>query len=493
MSGFPAAYRRSVTFAAGEKAASVASAAVVRLVATLDRWLEASLAGRFYAALARVANAYAEGSLFMRWLWPYAKLAIAPWGEKVGVETALGALLALACVAPTEILMAVSLGVLGLFMWDRARKVRNGGETRLWALPGFGMVAAVGAVLLFTVGATISSVVPSKSLFNMLIWFFYFLVFFMAADAAARGRGVQVVWPFMTGAAFSGLVSIYQRLTGWRPPKNWVDVAFEGELTRYVGTFTNPVFFAEMMGLALPVAIALILIKKDWRDRLVLLGLAGLQMIGLLLSGSRGAWLGFAISFCILAVLYAWRMLPLGLVAGGVGLALAPDVLLKRLLSSFSLTDSSNSYRVFIWRGSIAMLKDYLVRGVGLGAEAYAKVYPEYMIIQTPAPHAHSTFIQYLIEVGLLGFLSMAYLFAVWLYDGFKAIFAEKARAGRWGKIGLLAACIAAVGGHLLEGIIDYTWYSPKITVAFWALVGIASGIACAIKHQEPAVEGGRS
>ncbi|MGE5580875.1 MAG: O-antigen ligase family protein [Bacillota bacterium] len=493
MSEFPAAYRRSLTFAGGEKAGSLVSTAAVRLVAVLDRWLEASLVGRMYAALARIGNAYAEGSLFMNWLWPYAKLAIVPWGEKVGVETALGVLLALACVAPTEILMVVALGVFVLFVWDRARKVRRGEETRLWALPGFGMVTAVAAVLLFTIGATVSSVVPSKSLFNMLIWFFYFLVFFMAADASARGRGVHVAWPFMTGAALSGLVSIYQRLTGWRPPKNWVDVAFEGELTRYVGTFTNPVFFAEMMGLALPIAMALILINKDWRDRLALLGFAGLQGIGLLLSGSRGAWLGFAISFCILAVFYDWRMLPLGLLAGGVGLALAPDVLLKRLLSSFSLTDSSNSYRVFIWRGSIAMLKDHLIRGVGLGAEAYARVYPEYMIVQTPAPHAHSTFIQYLIEVGLFGFLSMAYLFAIWLYDGFRAIFAEKERAGRWAKIGLLAACIASVGGHLLEGVIDYTWYSPKITVAFWAVVGIASGIACARMYHQPAVKGGRS
>jgi len=343
------------------------------------------------------------------------------------------------------------------------------------------MLVMVGVSLVFIVGATVSSVDPSRSLFNMFIWFFYFLVFFMATDASFRGRAENVIWPFLTGAAFSGLVSMYQKVSGWRPAKTWMDATFEGEIVRMVGTFTNPTFFAEMMGLALPLTIALILSKKDWRDRIVLIGLAGVQGIGLILSSSRGAWLGFAISFCILAVLYDWRMLPAGLVAGGAGLALAPPVLLKRLVSSFSLTDSSNAYRVFIWRGSLAMLRVNLLRGIGLGAESFSKVYPEYMIIQTPAPHAHSTFLEFLIEVGLFGFLAMFLLFVVWTYDALRVVFTEKGKGGaRWGEVAVLAAAVAAVGGHMLQGIIDYTWYSPKVTSVFWAIVGLGAGVVAA-------------
>jgi putative inorganic carbon (HCO3(-)) transporter len=174
-------------------------------------------------------------------------------------------------------------------------------------------------------------------------------------------------------------------------------------------------------------------------------------------------------------------MLPLGLAAGALGLAVAPPVLLKRLISSFSLTDSSNAYRVFIWRGSFAMLRDNLLRGIGLGAESFSKVYPEYMIIQTPAPHAHSTFLEFLIEVGLLGFLAMASVFIIWLYDAFKVISARKGKgSARWTEVAVLSATVAAVGGHMLQGIIDYTWYSPKVTAVFWAIVGIGAGVAAA-------------
>jgi len=476
------AYLGSTFYAAGARAGKRISRSIVALFTWVESCVQASFVGKVAGGAVDLGSRLAEGSLFMRLFWPYARLAVVPFGDTLSIETTLGLLMALACVAPTEILIAGSAGVFILFLWDRARAVREGRSETLWALPALGTSASVAVSLVFVVGAAVSSVDPRKSLFNMLIWFFYFLVFFIGADSSYRGRAENVVWPFLTGAAFSGLVSVYQKATGWRPTKNWVDVAFAGELDRMVGTFTNPVFFAEMMGLALPLTIALLLKKDNWRDRVFLLLLAGAQGIGLILSSSRGAWLGFAISFAVLAVFYDWRMLPLGALAGGLGLALAPDILQRRLLSSFSLTDSSNSYRVFIWRGSLAMLRDHLFRGIGLGAEAYSKVYPEYMIIQTPAPHAHSTFLQYLIEVGLFGFLAMAHLFVVWLHDGLRAIFSTQGRKGhRWREIAILAACIAAVAGNLLEGIIDYTWYSPKVTVVFWAIVGMASGTAASL------------
>ncbi|HHW27022.1 MAG TPA: hypothetical protein GXX23_06740 [Firmicutes bacterium] len=461
------------------------SGGVSRLLIGLFAWADACLEG---SVIVRAANAVlgtwrnlAEGSLFVRLLWPYAKMVVVPFHGRVTVETALGLVLALACVVPTEIVMVMAAGVFVLFLWSRARDVRSGKSTVLWAFPGFGIVVSALVVLLFIVGATLSSVAPSLSLYNMVLWFFYFFAFFMAADASCRGRAENVVWPFLTGAAFSALVGFYQRLTGWTSPIAWVDDAFEETLVRVTGTFTNPIFFAEMMGLALPLSIALLLAKRDWRDRLVLLGFTGLQGLGLLLSSTRGAWLGFAFAFCVLAVTYDWRMLPVGLVAGAVGLAFAPEIFVQRLLSSFSLTDTSNAYRVSIWRGSISMLKEYLFRGVGLGAEAFEKIYPEHMIIQTPTPHSHSTFLQFLIEVGLLGFVAMAVFFLIWLYDSLRTVYGERGKWGaRWAEVGIVSGAVAAVAGNLLHGVIDYTWYSPKVTVAFWVVVGVAAGVASA-------------
>ncbi len=482
-----APYRASLTFRLASSLGRRLSTCIIAAFAWADRCLEASL---LYTAILNVAERLeriTSGSLLVKWFWPYARMAVVPYGEKMTVETALGLVLALTCVAPTEIIMSAAAGVLVLMLWDRCRAVRSAagaeaGSASIWVFPQFGTLASFGAVLIFIVGSTVSSVVPSWSVFNMVIWFLYFLMFLMAADASFRGRSVQVIWPFLTGAAFAGLVGVYQRLTGGIVmPSHWIDQAFEGDLVRVVGPFTNPIFFGEMMALALPLSLTLFFLKRDWRNRFVLLGFAGLQAIGLLLSSTRGAWLGFGISFCILAVLYDWRMLPFGAVVGALGLAVAPPVLIQRLVSTFSLTDSSNAYRISIWRGSLAIIREHLFRGIGLGAEVFRKVYPEYQIIQTPAPHTHSTYLEFLIEVGLLGFIAMACLMWLWLRDAFDAVLSQKGSPGnRWAKVGILAGCVAAVAGHMIHAFIDYTWYSPRVASVFWAIVGMGAGIASA-------------
>jgi len=481
-------YRSSQAYALSERAGRWLSSVVVAFFTRVDRTVPDSLAGRAASSVVGAWLKAAAESVFVRAFRPVARMAFAPHGVPVTVDTALGLAVAVACVAPTEIVFAVGAGALALFLWDRTKHAGDNGK--LWAYPGFGSVMAVFAVFLFLVGSTVSSVDPARSLYNLVIWCFYLLFFFLAADSSLRGRAENMVWPFLTGATLAGLVGIYQKLTGWRPAKSWLDKTFEDEIVRMVGTFSNPTFFAEMLGLALPLTLALLLRNKDWRDRLILMGFAAVQGLAMVLTYSRGAWLGLIVSFCVVAVLYERRLLLLGMALAVVVFAVAPDVLLGRLVSSFSLTDSSNNYRLFIWRGSIAMMKANLIRGVGLGAESFSKVYPEYMIVQTPAPHAHSTYMEVLIETGLFGFLAMAWFFVTWAFDSLRAVFSGKGPgSSRWAEIGILAGVVGAVGGHMLQGVIEYTWYSPRVTIVFWALAGMGAGLAATKRSAEVGVQ----
>ena len=59
------------------------------------------------------------------------------------------------------------------------------------------------------------------------------------------------------GAAFSGLVGVYQMLAGGSVmPSHWVDQAFEGNLVRVVGTFTP--FFGGDDGAGAPADIGIV-------------------------------------------------------------------------------------------------------------------------------------------------------------------------------------------------------------------------------------------
>ena len=55
-----------------------------------------------------------------------------------------------------------------------------------------------------------------------------------------------------------------------------------------------------------------------------------------------------------------------------------PDTVIQRFTSIGDLGDSSTPYRVSIWMGSLAMLKDYWLCGIGPGTEAFNMVYPIY-------------------------------------------------------------------------------------------------------------------
>ena len=63
------------------------------------------------------------------------------------------------------------------------------------------------------------------------------------------------------------------------------------------------------------------------------------------------------------------------------------------------------SYRVYIWLGTIAMLKDYWLSGVGPGQSAYSKVYAHYGYNGISAPHAHNTYLQVMCETGIAGII----------------------------------------------------------------------------------------
>lgn len=409
-------------------------------------------------------------------------------------EIFLGVSLGLAAIFPIELVfIALILCIVYAFL-DRVQGVDTFQyKAGILDIPEPGILVLAAVFFLILVGATVSSVVPQASLYNLVLWGIYLLVFFLCYDVGFKKKEEYVILPFLAFAALSSMVGIYQQVSGWQPPRSWLDARFEDEIVRIVGTFSNPTFFAEMLGLALPVTIALFLKKRAFLQRLLLLAYCGLEAAALLFTYSRGAWLGFIASFCILAVLYERKLLIVGLVLGIILLMLLPHVILERLLSSFTLNDSSNSYRLFIWRGSLAMLKDTLFRGVGLGAESFVQVYPEYMIIQTPAPHAHSTYLEMLIELGLLGFLVLAAFLLFWAYIVFKSIISEKVGRGgtimsglneRWKQIGVMAGLFSAIGGHMVQALVEYTWYSSRITVIYWAFAGLSLGIACRRKAQ---------
>ena len=149
---------------------------------------------------------------------------------------------------------------------------------------------------------------------------------------------------------------------------------------------------------------------------------------------------------------------------------LLPESILERFTSIGNMADTSTSYRVYIWMGTLAMLKDYWFSGVGPGEAAFNMAYPAYAYHEVSAPHAHNLFLQILSDAGVPGLL----VFGLLLISFYRAMFTSlRVTRSREKQIFLMAGS-AAVTGFLVQSMTDYTFYNYRVMLLFWATLAIS-------------------
>jgi len=186
------------------------------------------------------------------------------------------------------------------------------------------------------------------------------------------------------------------------------------------GTYVNRNHFAGFLEMCLPFAVLYpVAILKRIRSRdesLVapalkacgLLLMAALIFLAILQSLSRMGFLASLASLFVIGCLASRRWLPVAALAALTlaGVVLLPSgALIQRFAGLASTGAISSGMRVDMWRDTLGLIKAFPLFGCGLGA--YESTFPKY---QTVAPmytidFAHNDYLQYLAELGALGFL----------------------------------------------------------------------------------------
>jgi len=307
----------------------------------------------------------------------------------------------------------------------------------------------------------------------------YFLFLFLTAQAfRAREDLSKFVW-FMIVFCFAiSLLGIIQHFTSsgeiyWVPAlKTNVDP---------FGPYVNRNHFAGFVELTLPAALAMLAFRGIRRDLFPLTTLLAVVPISaLMLSGSRGGFVGFALEIAVLALLvrrrrelHGQRVAAFALVAAAAFVLVAwVGAKTVERLSTVSTHDTSLTRRITISRSGARIFLAHPITGCGLGT--FAAVYPKYEISYDGkiVEHAHNDYIETLAETGLLGgFLGLVFL--VTLYREARRNFAaEQAHFSR----GLHAAGIVAVSGLLLHSFVDFNLQLPAnlmlfLVQAYWVSV----------------------
>ncbi len=404
------------------------------------------LLGRLYNKL-RLERLF-EGSIFTNlWLWTALTVGFAPLLPTM-VTAGLG-------------LVAVCTFVLAL--------VRERGRSLVYSPVNKYIMLYCG---IFAVG-TLASVAPADSLKVGLLTIFFTLFALIPINAVdSREKLERMISILIFAGVAVCLYGLFQFVfrTGYQS-EAWVDSnMFAGISFRMTSTFENPNMLAQYLLLMIPLAGACLLNDfEDRKKRWLWLGCCGIMCLCMLLTFSRGGWLALLIAGVVFLVLINPRLLVLAPFALIVLYFVLPDTIIQRFTSIGDMSDHSTSYRVSIWLGSLRMLADYWLCGIGPGDVAFNTVYPTYSYDEIVTPHTHNLFLQIMTDAGVCALI----VFCIILWCFFRRMSAgvHKAEKGR-GRL-LQIAFFSGMAGFMVQAMTDYSFYNYRVMLLFWIYLGL--------------------
>lgn len=312
-------------------------------------------------------------------------------------------------------------------------------------------------------------------------WFVFSLILWLALNTLSRARLPYVIEGIHWGAFVASL---------WAALQFWIDFSFFPQGPNPASTFVNRNFFAEFVVCTMPFS-AYLLAQARTSSRITLLAVTlGLNVVALMMTGTRGAltamWLSALLILPLIAILYrkqlafrTWdaskRILAGGmLVASVVGMGLISTGNPKLLADSGALGtnafdrafkrtasigpgDYSLGVRFVMWNATARIIKAHPVAGIGAGAwEAMLPLYQtEGSQLETDY-YVHNEVLQLLAEYGVTGLLFLLGLFSYLLHAAWATL---RMRSGEaLAEAPVRATALASLLALLIVSNIGFPW-----------------------------------
>lgn len=342
-------------------------------------------------------------------------------------------------------------------------------------------VGGVGLGLLLLLAVLfVSSALSFAALGSLKVWvmYFVFVMFYFVIINTVRTKGqlYGLLKVFVFSGAIVALYGLMQYVFGWTTSNAWIDeTMFEDETMRVYSTLANPNVLGEYLLLVMPVcAVFMVKFKANTLAKWAYLAMFAVLGVCLVLTQSRGCWLGFMLSAVIFVTFYEgrlWGLVPIVLILLPFVL---PETVVDRIMSIGNMEDSSTSYRVYIWLGTLGMLKTYWLGGIGMGEAAFSQVYPFFSYNAITAPHSHNTFLQLTVEAGigaLAVFVITQFVFAKKMVRTYRLGY-EKS----WSSTAALAIGCGVIG-FLAQSMFDYTFYNYRVMALFFMVMAMGMAL----------------
>ncbi len=348
-----------------------------------------------------------------------------------------------ASIGPTDLLVAATF--FAWFLHAAAFRPRWRRAPLLWFLLPFAIV------LLYS---TLAARSLEAALPELVKWAEVIIIYWLGMQMLAPRHRLPLALTLLLGGSIEALIGIRQFIFQIGP-----EAYLLGRFLRAYGTFGQPNPYAGYLGLLLPLGLSLslwslvsVISRKDakalkdqtWRVEwargallLIIAGMTGVIGLGIIVSWSRGAWLGVAASTAVVlalsavwglglvlalaaALILAWPVLPLS-ITGRIGDVLGYFGVWN--VRGIPVTDENFAVleRVAHWQAAWEMFADHFWLGIGVGN--WDVVYPDYAIgiWEASLGHAHNVLFHYAAVAGIFGAVSYLWLWLGSLWQAFRA------------------------------------------------------------------------
>lgn len=367
----------------------------------------------------------------------------------------------------------------GIWLYESARNGRI-------ELPGRMALYPLAALVVLMGVSVICSVNKGLSIREFLTTGSYLLLFLIVASHRGnKATGMLIVASLCLSTLAVCVIGLREYIAtasaGWRT----------------FSTFFNPDFLAGFTAMALPVALAWYLSSTDTKVSIIAGFTAALTFANLLLTGSRLGFIASAVGIMIFAILTLIsksirrpQVIKLAILA-------VPTLLVFYLLSTpltaragsvaaVKAESHSGNFRILTWKGAVKMAMSNPAIGTGVGT--FEEAYSRYAIVGF-TKLAHNSYIQIAGEAGFPALGALLSLLGAVILPGTWRIIRSKAGHPtgdqpppglRWMPESRLIACgvIAGLMASIARNAVDSDWYITSIGISFWALAGVALGIA---------------
>jgi O-antigen ligase len=365
-----------------------------------------------------------------------------------------GAILTFLVSSVVSITVAQGAILLALAAWVGA--LGRSKARRQLSLP---LLLPIGAFILASVLASLTAVDPFRSLQdlrNIFVPAFFFLLV-NHVRGAARGRALgQVLIVAGTVMAVYGLGQS----------------VVHGSAFRIDGTMSIYMTFAGLLMLIAILALALLLLTAHRRTSYWLAPCLLLLMAALVMTQTRGAWLGLAAGVTV--ILGCWRrvfVLVLPIAALAIFL-LAPSAVKDRMRSLTDPQDVTALERLYMWGSGLQIIRDRPITGVGM--HGVSQVYPRYKdprALRERRGHLHNNVLQVAAERGLLGLACWLWIWAAFYRHAWHIYRGLDPGAGT--AKALVVGSVAGVTAFQVTGLTEYTFGDSEVMMVLYFLMAL--------------------